>query len=120
MLPLRSDFFIYLFSAVRWQVESKNCQEGDAHAGNNDVHSVEQSLPPHRDVECDVQVRLVAACVEFLVSKKTYDINLNIKVIHARGISSSLAFLLFVSTCAIKRIYKKRFALSVIRLVING
>lgn len=58
----------YLFPAVGRQVEREDGEEGDAHAGDDDVDGVEESLPPHSDVEGDVQVRLVAARVELLVS----------------------------------------------------
>lgn len=60
----------YLLPAVGRQVESEHGEEGDAHAGDDDVDCVEESFSPHGDVEGDVQVRLVTACVELFVSVK--------------------------------------------------
>ena len=57
-----------LFARVGRQVEREDGEERDAHARDDEVHRVEQRLPPHRDVERDVQVRLDAASVEFLTS----------------------------------------------------
>ena len=54
-----------LLPTVGGEVEDEDGEEGDAHAGDDQVHRVEQGLPPHRDVEGDVQVGLVAASVEF-------------------------------------------------------
>jgi hypothetical protein len=69
MCPEVSRFWIltHLLAAVRGQIESEYSEEGDAHAGNDDVHSVEERLTAHCDVERDVQVRFIAAGVEFLV-----------------------------------------------------
>ncbi len=53
----------YLFSAVRRQVEDEHGEEGDAHAGDDEVDGVEQRLASHRHVERDVEVGLVAAGV---------------------------------------------------------
>lgn len=63
---------LYLLATVRGQVESENCEEGDTHTGYDDVNSVEQCLAPHRDVERNVKVRLVAACVEPLVPVRNH------------------------------------------------
>lgn len=60
----------HLFAAVAGQVKRENREKRNPHAGNDDVHRVEEGLPPHRDVERDVQVRLVAAGVKLLVSAK--------------------------------------------------
>lgn len=57
----------YLLARVRGEVEDEDREEGDAHAGDDEVHRVEQSLPPHRDVESDVQVGLIATGVVLLV-----------------------------------------------------
>ena len=54
----------HLLPAVRGKIKYKDGQEGDAHAGDDQIDCVEQGLPPHRDVEGDVQVRLVTARVE--------------------------------------------------------
>ena len=54
----------HLLPGVRGKIEHQDGQEGDAHAGDDQVDCVEQGLPPHRDVEGDVQVRLVTARVE--------------------------------------------------------
>ena len=43
-----------LLSTVRREVEHQHCQEADAHAGDDEVDGVEESLPPHGDVEGDV------------------------------------------------------------------
>lgn len=58
----------HLLTAVGGQVEHEHGEEGDAHARDDEVHRVEQRLAPHRDIERDVQVRLVAARVELFVS----------------------------------------------------
>ena len=55
--------------AVRREVEHQDCEEADAHAGDDEVDGVEESLPPHGDVEGDVQVGLVTAGVELDISK---------------------------------------------------
>lgn len=59
---------LYLFSTVRRQVKRENSEEADTHARDDDVHSVEEGLASHRDVECNVQVRLITARVEPFVS----------------------------------------------------
>jgi len=56
--------FSYLLSRIRGQIEDQHGQEGDAHAGDDQVDGVEQRLPPHGHVECDVQVGFIAASVE--------------------------------------------------------
>ena len=43
-----------LFSRVWGQVEHQHRQEGDTHAGDDQVDRVEQGLPPHGDVEGDI------------------------------------------------------------------
>ena len=54
----------HLLSAVRREVEDEDGEEADAHAGDDEVDGVEEGLPPHGDVEGDVQVGLVTAGVE--------------------------------------------------------
>ena len=54
----------HLLPGVGGEVEHEHGEEGDAHAGDDEVHGVEQGLPPHGDVEGDVQVGLLAARVE--------------------------------------------------------
>ena len=44
----------HLLPGVGGEVEHQHGEEGDAHAGDDEVHGVEQSLPPHGDVEGDV------------------------------------------------------------------
>lgn len=61
----------HLFATVRWQVEHEDGEETDAHAGNNQVDRVEESLPTHRYVEGYIQIWLVAARIELLVPKKS-------------------------------------------------
>lgn len=61
----------HLFPAVRGQVEHKYGEEGDSHAGDDEVHCVEEGLPPHCYVERDVEVRLITARVELFVSGQT-------------------------------------------------
>jgi hypothetical protein len=58
-----------LFSAVGWQVEGEDREEGDAHARDDQVDRVEERLPPHRDVESYVQIRLITTSIKFLVSE---------------------------------------------------
>ena len=67
-LPLISN----LFPAVRWEVEDQDSEEADAHAGDDEVYGVEESLPPHGDVEGDVQVGLVTAGVELDISNSEH------------------------------------------------
>jgi hypothetical protein len=52
-----------LLPAVRGEVEHQDGQEGDAHARDDQVHRVEECLPPHCDVEGDVKVWLITAGV---------------------------------------------------------
>ena len=56
-----------LFPTIRGEVKDEYGEEGDAHAGDDEVDSVEESLPPHGYVEGDVEVRLVTAGVELHV-----------------------------------------------------
>lgn len=58
----------YLLTAVRGQVEGEHGEETDAHARDDYVDGVEERLPPHRYVERYVQVGLITARVELLVS----------------------------------------------------
>jgi len=60
--------FRYLFSRVGRQVEHEHCQEGDANARDDEVDRVKERLPPHRYVERNVQIRLVAARVKLHIS----------------------------------------------------
>ena len=53
-----------LLPTVRREVEHEDGEEADAHAGDDQVDGVEESLPPHGDVEGDVQVRFLTAGVE--------------------------------------------------------
>lgn len=57
----------YLLAGIRRQVEDKNGEEGDTHAGNDKVDGVEERLASHGDVEGDIQVRFVATGVVFFV-----------------------------------------------------
>ena len=59
-----------LLSTIRREVEHEDGEEADAHTGDDQVDGVEESLPPHGDVEGDVQVGLVTAGVEFDISEK--------------------------------------------------
>ena len=56
-----------LLPTVRREVEHEDGEEADAHAGDDEVDGVEEGLPPHGDVEGDVQVGLVTARVELHV-----------------------------------------------------
>jgi len=70
----------YLFTAVARQVKRENREKRYPHARDDNVHCVEEGFPPHRDVERDVQVGLVAASVKLLVParrKNTRDIAVN-------------------------------------------
>lgn len=58
----------HLFAAIAGQIKRENREKRYSHAGDDDVHRVEEGLSSHRDVERDVQVRLIAAGVKFLVS----------------------------------------------------
>ena len=68
----------YLLPAVRGEIEHEDGEEGDAHAGDDQVDCVEQRLPPHRDVEGDVQVGLVTARVELDISDENFALSLTI------------------------------------------
>jgi hypothetical protein len=57
----------HLLAAVRWQIEHQYSEEGDAHAGDDEIYGVEERLTAHCDVERDVEVRFIAAGVEFLI-----------------------------------------------------
>ena len=57
-----------LLSTIRREVEHEDGEEADAHTGDDQVDGVEESLPPHGDVEGDVQVGLVTAGVELDIS----------------------------------------------------
>ena len=72
MILLFTNHFIYLLPGIRREVEHEHGEEGDAHAGDDQVDCVEQGLPPHRDVEGDVQVRLLAARVELDVPDRRH------------------------------------------------
>ena len=54
----------HLLSTIGREIEDQNCEEADAHAGDDEVDGVEECFPPHGDVEGDVQVGLVTARVE--------------------------------------------------------
>ena len=54
-------FFLYLLATVRRKIEYKNCEERDAHAGDDQIDGVEEGLSTHRDVERDIKVRLITA-----------------------------------------------------------
>ena len=56
--------YAHLFSTIRGKVKHQHGQEGDAHAWDDQVDCVEQGLTPHGDVEGDVQVGFVTACVK--------------------------------------------------------
>ena len=58
-----------LLSTIWREVEHQDGQKADAHAGDDEVDGVEESLPPHGDVEGDVQVGLVTAGVELDISE---------------------------------------------------
>ena len=59
----------HLLSTVRREVEDEDGEEADAHAGDDEVDGVEEGLPPHGDVEGDVEVGLVTAGVILDISK---------------------------------------------------
>ena len=62
----------HLLPAVRREVEDEDSEEADAHAGDDEVDGVEESLPPHGDVEGDVQVRFLTAGVELDIPHSWY------------------------------------------------
>jgi len=68
----------YLLAAIAGQIERKDREKRYSHAGDDDVDRVKKSLPPHRDVERDVQVGLVAAGVKLFVPAKEAAINCRI------------------------------------------
>ena len=78
----------HLLPGVGGEVEHEHGEEGDAHAGDDEVHGVEQSLAPYGDVEGDVQVGLVAARVDLHVPEDSQTTNRK-QLIH-QGHSSPL------------------------------
>lgn len=58
----------YLLATVAWQVKYQHREEGYSHARYYEIDGVKQSLPPHGDVESDVEVRLVTTRVKLFVS----------------------------------------------------
>ena len=73
----------HLLAAIGGQVEHEHGEEGDAHAGDDEVHGVEQSLPPHSDVEGDVQVGLVTARVELHIPGQAELLVVNIVILQS-------------------------------------
>ena len=61
-----------LLSTIRREVEHEDGEEADAHTGDDQVDGVEESLPPHGDVEGDVQVRFLTAGVELDIPHSWY------------------------------------------------
>ena len=59
----------HLLSTIGREIEDQNCEEADAHAGDDEVDGVEECFPPHGDVEGDVEVGLVTAGVILDISK---------------------------------------------------
>ena len=59
---------VNLLPTVGREVENQDREEADPHAGDDQVDGVEEGLPPHGDVEGDVQVRLVTAGVYLDIS----------------------------------------------------
>ena len=57
ILIFKAQFLVYLFSGVRREVEDEHAEERDQHGGQDQVHRVEEGLPPDRDVERDVRLR---------------------------------------------------------------
>ena len=60
----------HLLPTVGREVEDEDGEEADPHAGDDQVDRVEEGLPPHGDVEGDVQVRLVTTGVELDISRE--------------------------------------------------
>ena len=54
----------HLLATVRGKIENKHGEERDAHARDDEVDCVEESLASHGDVERDIKVRLITAGVE--------------------------------------------------------
>jgi hypothetical protein len=77
-MPAHAGDDSHLLTTVGRKVEDKNCEETDAHAGDDEVHRVEERLPPHRDVECDVEVGLVTARIELYIPADKFFLLLNI------------------------------------------
>ena len=88
LCPSLSSVSSHLLPGVGGEVEHQHGEEGDAHAGDDEVHGVEQSLPPHGDVEGDVQVGLVAARVDLHVPE---DSQLSVGSLSTRGTAHLLA-----------------------------
>ena len=66
----------YFFSTITGKIKDKNCEEGDSHARNNQIYSVEKCLPPHCNVESDIQIRFITTGIKFHIS-----LSWNLKVI---------------------------------------
>ena len=62
----------HLLSAVRREVEDEDGEEADAHAGDDEVDSVEQGLAPHSHVEGDVKIGFITAGIIFHVPHRRH------------------------------------------------
>jgi len=61
-----------LLAGITGQVEDQDREERDAHAGDDQVHGVEERLPSQSEVKHDVQIGLLAAAVELLVPHRRH------------------------------------------------
>ena len=58
----------HLLSTVRRKVEYKYCEEGDAHARDDEIDSVEECFASHCDIKCNIKVWLSAAGIMLDIS----------------------------------------------------
>ena len=59
---------IYLFTTITWKIKDKNCKERYSHAWNNQIDSIEKSLPSHCNIKCDIQIWFIATSIKFNIS----------------------------------------------------
>jgi len=67
-------FFLYLLATVWRKIEYKNCEERDAHAGDDQIDGVEEGLSPDGDVEGDVGLRRDRVVVDVEVGRYLDDV----------------------------------------------
>ena len=70
----------YLFPGICWKVEHEDSEEGYSHAWNDQIDSVEQSLPPHGEDEGYVSQELLL--VPLLATSVLVLVHLRVIILH--------------------------------------
>ena len=68
--------YINLFPTVWRKIKYEHCEKRNAHTWYDKIHCVKKGLPPHCDVESNVQIRLITAGVELYISENEKNHNL--------------------------------------------